>query len=469
MSSQAAATYHPDYQVIRLKEIFEAFCDPDNPQGFTTPHQFGFFVHEWMHFLQNTSTVHGITAFAHAVVLWTNIRWATDNNGLCAGSASIKQTDHENIQKQFKHRYYARSPKENSAIRSVALENIKFLSCDTVKVPIDDDPLYMFTELVCDVAINGADPVKVSIGSHEIMESAAYMLEEKFLAAFGEKPLEARMDPYQMVRGLAATIAPDLPSDLVLKCAIYSLQDRDPAAALFSILMKVRTQGVAFQDIEDTLVSQAREKLNAYHPEVEKTLQMAEGFFPLDEPLARAVKRTTAHMRTNYSLRIEDPFFEFDILQGIVTNQGAAIERAIEKYGVGVMVQERFGDPDGFQKDLMYDFRVGGNDEEALCTGRRMMHASFAYIFSFFKRKPDRLEQPTQWECPFYTSCGEDFRRDNQQTCKNTPWVTKALPAEKLCFFGRAIIGLGDPAQSPETPPTPATGIPSTQDAQAGR
>ncbi|WP_191486777.1 hypothetical protein [Pseudomonas sp. FEN] len=103
------------------------------------------------------------------------------------------------------------------------------------------------------------------------------------------------------------------------------------------------------------------------------------------------------------------PYFEFDVLQGIATNQGAAIERAIEKYGIGVMVQERFGDPDGFQKDLMYDFRVGGNDEEALCTGRRMMHASLAYIFHFSNESRTGLNNRSNGNARFIRRAEKTF------------------------------------------------------------
>lgn len=442
MYSNTAASYTPDFQVIRFKSIFQPFSDPDDLKHFETPHQMGFFIHEWIHFLHNVSTIHGISAYGLAAILWSNVR--THIYGVefeC--NEEQKRSNNLDIQKQFKHRLYIRKSKNNNLPAGLKPADVRFLTVDEHVTFIDEDPMYKCTDLVCKVEIGGADEQlveNVSIGCHEIVESVAYMLEAKYLSLKKEVPLPASVDPYHLVKGLASFVCPDVSIDAVLKCALLSLQHPDPPALLIGFLKGAQENIEKGIDPAEKLTEAARKYLSDNLQAMSDTFDLVESFCVVDEPMARAIKYTVRKMRNNYKHRISEPFFEIDLIDAFANDGESALFLAIEKFGVGYLIQERAGDDDKPMRDLMYDISTEDLADSDLSIGRRIAQAAFTYVFQFFKNDPDNLTEPTQLECPFYKSCNAKFRLTHANACKTTPWITQDLSLDEICFFGRAVL-----------------------------
>lgn len=442
MYIETAASYTPDYQVIRLKSVFQPFADPENPQPFETPHQAGFFIHEWIHFLHNLSTLHGICAYSHAVLVWSNVRtFIYEDDPEIDGSLAIQHN--ADIQRQFNYRLYARKSKNNNLPTNLVYADIEFLSCESRSSQIDDDPRYECTDIVCKVKIAKAEDsqlIEIAIGCHEIIESVAFMLEERFLARHKEIPAPTKIDPYYLVKGLAALIAPSLSSETVLRCALLSLQHLDPPK-LLTDLLKFAQKACESNKNPDTKITEiAKSHLLNNQKAIEENIAFIESMFAVDEPMARAVKYTTGKMRNNYIHRLSDPFFEIALIDKLAAKGEIALFFAMERFGVGFLIQERGGDEDEPMKDLMYDISLEDKNDPDLSSGRRIAQAAFSYVFQFFKDKPNELTQPTDLKCPFYTCCNSDFRRNNATVCRKTPWFTQDLDLSNMCFFGRAVI-----------------------------
>src|SRR5579863_4866619 len=88
MSYVTAASFLPDYLVIRLSKNLTAFANPNDIEGFTTQ-TMGYFFHEWVHYLHNVSTLHGITAFENALGIWSNFRHSCTVGAYSTGPANL--------------------------------------------------------------------------------------------------------------------------------------------------------------------------------------------------------------------------------------------------------------------------------------------------------------------------------------------------------------------------------------------
>lgn len=441
MVTQVAATYSPDYQLIRLKSVFPAFSDPIEPEGFQTPHQFGFFIHEWFHYLHNNSTIHGIAAYSHAVILWSNVRAIIDHNGLCLGDNFLPPENFADIRKQYKHRLNARAPQKNNIKHGTHLNDLEFISCEKSTTLIEEDKNYPCTRLHCDILIKANNEViKVSIGCHEIVEYIAFTLESKFLRSFKQNPVSAPVDPYLLIKGLSRLISPELEEDTILRCAIFSLQFPDPPFFLANLLGWANKIKREEKDPNIELTKKASNHLKKNIKVIEENIDLIGKIFPLESPFPRAVKHTANLIRKNYLHRIDEPFFEIELVNNFSRHGGTAIVAAMEKHGVGFLIQERCGPEDQFMRDLMLDISAADKQDAELSYGRRVAQAAFSYVFEFFRVEPDRILQPVKMRCPFFTSCNADYRRDNPSICSTEPWTSKNLENSKMCYFGEAVI-----------------------------
>ncbi|WP_397458769.1 hypothetical protein AB3464_01550 [Pseudomonas asplenii] len=441
MYTHVAASYAPDYHCIRLKSGFPAFADPHNPQGFETPQQAGFFVHEWLHYLHNNSTIHGITAYSHAMIIWSNVRHTLDANGCCGGDEVIPHEDFKDIRKQYAHLFQSRTPKLNELKSGAVLADVRFESCSKQIVAIEDDERYSCTTLECVYYVGGILREKpIRIGCHEIVEYVASALEAKFVRGCGEVPVQAAVAPYGLIKVLANFLAPSLSESTIIRCAVLSLQFTDPPAFLPELLSWANKNNSNGLDPDAELERVASNHIRSNLAVMDDTVSLIEGLFPVDEPFAHAVKYTTEIMRSNYIHRIANPFFELQLVEDLSKVGGKAFEEAMEKFGVGFLIQERPGPAEQFKRDLMYDLSKAAKKDAALSEGQRVWQAALTYTLSMFRDVPGRLTQPRQLRCPLFTACTAEYRRDNPSICNSEPWQTQNTEHSKICHFGRAII-----------------------------
>ena len=451
MATQVAATYSPDYQCIKLKSVFPAFADPEEPQGFQTPHQTGFFIHEWLHYLHNNSTIHGVTAYSHAVILWSNVRAIIDHNGLCIGDDHLPIQDFADIRKQYKHRLDSRAAQNNKIEASLRLDDLNFTSCKKDTAYIEGDENYPSTKLLCDVVSKVDDKVfKIKIGCHEIVEYIAFALESRFLRNLKELPLSAPIDPYLLINGLATLISPTLERETILRCAIFSLQLPDPPSYLAGLLDWSERNKCEQKDPDIEITKKASNHFKTNTHVMNDQVDMIENMLPLDSPFARAVKHTANLMKKNYLYRIDNPFFEIDLVNEFSRLGGSAINAAMDKHGVGFLIQEREGPDDKFMRDLMFDISLPHKLDADITYGRRVAQAAFSYVLEFFKVENDKIKQPVRMRCPFFTSCDSEYRRDNPSICSTAPWESRKLEQSKICYFGEAVINTKQPPSCEE-------------------
>lgn len=444
-----AASYLPDSQVITLKPVFQAFCDPENVRGFHGASEIGFFFHEWIHFLHNVSTIHGFSIFANLIHLRSAFRHTIGGDGLSAGSVSLNTEHKINAQNFLSYIGSQRASQNRSIPQELVLSEIEIIGVERIEKYIDgtDLPISKIT-CVIDASVGGSvERIEFDVTVNDILEFAAHSLEEKLNIKLGNVTPAAPFDPYELVSVVAKHVAPTLDGEMTLMCALASLQDSDPPSVLIDRMTSLEKAVQAGVNPRNWIDENQRKLLMESKQWVEDTLDAIDGAFPRDEYLARAVKGTTSIMRTNFSRRIESPLYELDLATEIASGQ-VSLSEIIERHGACAVIPQRDGEVDSIERDLMYDIDKTSCGDDLLSRGRRIMHATFRFIARHVT--PDGLVSTRDIPennrncCPFYTACTYEFRIDHPNDCKNRPW--KSLDyMENPCWYSHAVYVLRPP------------------------
>jgi len=445
LSSQTIASYLPDSQLIRLGVDLPAFCDPVDPRGFNGGHELAYVFHEWIHYLHNVSTIHGLSAFANLIHLWSGFRQTIGPDGFSMGSS----THPEDIQLHFRQKntfiqsIRNRRPNAISGKPSEDLVTVTALSERSQVLPGLD---FKTRVIVCELNIRNAQgdnyPASVEIGSHEIVESVAYMLEARFTIRAGGKPVEVPFAPYRLLTMLANHVAPHLTEELVIACGIASLQNSDPPASLLHELAFAEAERLKDCDVFAALEDRQCQGLHNASEWIEEQLKVIEDIFPVEEPMARAVRKTVSTMRSNFEARKQLPFLELTIIKSIIQSNGN-LTPILRAFGACGIFQQCLGFDDDLQRDRLYEFILDDEKDPSLDLGRRLMHAAFDFI-RLHSRQGEivpTLELPKSRRnmCPFYTVCGLETRRESPQVCAEEPWLTAHRATADLCWYGHAV------------------------------
>jgi len=441
--STPAATYAPEMQLLTLKPDFEAFADPANPRGFESPEQVAIFFHEWIHYLHNVSTVHGLTTFGTLTILWSNFRETIGADGWSHGATNVPEKDAQDIERQYGLLKTLRSRRSTTLPQKVAPH---LVTLDQVgAVPAVESCPDELTVLECNALVAPAteDGVaqahKVYITTNEILECAAYMLEEKAAVAMKTLLPLPDVNPYLLVPKARDLLAPGLSDECLLMCALASVQCADPPRALL-FLLKAGANAQNEGDDPREAVQAAGERLfEAYQPSAMASISMIDDMFPVHEPMARAVLSTLRRIERNLSYRKKDLFFELSIVESLRQGPVTMLD-AIERYGAPSILQQRKGDPEQMGLDLIYAFDLPGEPKGEIAAGWNMMHAAFKFLNAHLRtgslRSTDLVVGAT---CPFYTSCQAYYRRTAAQNCNSTPWLSVGAE-EGLCEYALAVV-----------------------------
>ncbi|WP_199251932.1 hypothetical protein [Aeromonas veronii] len=445
----AMASYLPESQIITLSNDILAFHDPENPIGFTNPIQFGVFFHEWIHYLHNVSTISGLSLFSIQVTLWSNFRWTMNEDKLSGGSQELSEEHIINNKNMFTYIRHGRINNNAMIPSNIQPDNVEIIFFELLEKEIKNDQVTKPSTIKCDMTWNGKI-FTLYIGILEMLESAAYMLESKLVSTMGETPISARFSPYHLVSTLASKIAPSLSNEDIICCIITALQYNDPPELLLSILKDLESQPVDERQL--FLKSHAKKLLQIQEDAVDETIRKIREMFPVHEPMGDVVKLTLDRIENNISFRKTDPFIELSIID-ITSKEICQIDEFIIQFGGCTIIQERHGEDDQIERDIMYD--LNNNDfDDFKSFGWKMMRAAFHFTMLHFDqhgkiKSTKELPESKYRKCPFYTSCNYKQRHDSGHICAQTPWET-IKNNDCKCYYAAAVKATNPPPNSLE-------------------
>lgn len=443
VAKETAGSYIPDSMVIKLGKALDAFADPLTPKGFEKPETFGIFFHEWIHYLHNVSTIVGISALQNLIKLWQIFRFSFEPGGFSAGSDPLPSDAAVMVTELQKYLGGSRKRHFSTLDKLTSLNNV------TVTDIVLEPQGTAISTLRCTIHVleqDGHDQVHTAhIGTNEILENVAWLLEKKLVNALGGASNLSlpTVTPYRIVEAAASLKVPEQDDDVIIACMLSALQDSDPPSVLLD----------RFEIVKDALEKQVSPiaelakmtKLQLANNEtwMENCLCGIEASFPVDEPMARAVRDLVATVRRNMQFRRDDPFFEFSIIEKLRANS-ATFDDEIRRYGACAVIQERSGYEDDIQRDLMYCFTDRTEDETDPQVGWRIIHAAFRFLglhTSVTGFMPTINIKAIA--CPFYTICDLSLRKAEPEICRTSPWISVDWatwePKGDRCWYGTAI------------------------------
>lgn len=445
----AIASYSPDRQIITFSEDMMVCPEGANSGLFQGPKIVSYFFHEWIHYLHNVSTIHGISAFSSFIGMWNAFRFTTDKFGF--GSGKFNGTSAELLRTQAYIEVLATTRRlaNKHLAGDASIERYSIISC----APMGDvNGVQDHLDLTVEKSNEAGEsvPYQMLFGPTEILESVAYLLESHLLIhAFEQEQSVAPVFPYHALTLLAKHLAPKLNEKEVLICGLASLQSTFPADAVFNLLLECNKLKDSGEQIETRLKQLTINNLESHATQLRLGLKEIYSMFPLDVGGARAVKATVSCMLKNLDLRLDNPFFELDLIEDIKiagpNGFHKLMDELMDKHGVCSCRQKRQGSTEIIGRDVLFNFAVAGRDEK-LNESRLILLASFDYLTAHMRR--DGTFQPTTVVkrcCPFYTSCIESTRRDHPDDCKNMPWRAVTTRPDTLCIYAAGVRDLGAP------------------------
>lgn len=439
--SESGAKYRPDMQVMILPAYLEAALDEKEPDTFLTASEKAFIFHEWIHYLHNVSTIHGLASLATLLKLWSNFRYIFWRKDASADEPSQKAAMLLDIDADVRYMAGFRSAQENKLPEKLHISDVRFYEVKLTPLPLGQRGQTM---LVCEAEIKlpvTGERIQstVRIGTHEILESAAYLLEELFATTLGEILVTPPYAPYFLVQSLAEAIAPRISKRCILLAALAALQFPDPPQKLVDMLKCGEAACIAGEDGEAAVRTVAIELFEELLPKALETLKIFENGFDKDERMTHAVHRLTSTLRKNLAFRKEDLFFELEFA-GTDIGKKQNWVAARSRYGAPMLLLESKGDEQRVKKDKM-TFLQGdpAKDREAVAQ-RKLLYASFHYMFAYLSEdyKSGRLN-PKPSRCPFYTSCEHELRMREPRQCESTPWLSlQDVESSDVCEYAVA-------------------------------
>ncbi|WP_186157103.1 hypothetical protein [Burkholderia gladioli] len=454
----AIATYMPDRQIITFSAAMQvAPRESSGPAHFTGTHT-GYFFHEWIHYLHNVSTGHGITAFANLVVLWSAFRSTTDNHGFGQGESPSAPVEEFMVKQRLELLVTTRGSRGGKLPPWATPDRCKVVShAPASREGYGRDHISMTVEV--SNAEGAVTTLSTSLGAHEILESVAYLLEKRLVNALGGEPSPVPVVPYHALVLLAKHVAPALTEEEVLICGLGSLQYTFPADAIGHLFSECNAATAGAQ-VRPRMHKLVVDNLNEHQTEIQRCLDDMEATFPSDAGFGKAAREVVSTMRRNINARLVRPFFELDLIDQVKASgiQGfhVLMDEFMKAHGVCSCKQERPGFLDDLGRDDLFEFAIAARDDD-LNQARRIMQASFEFLARHFST--DGTLRSTQaarlGPCLFYTSCREPMRHERGDDCRNQPWLAAIAEGHK-CWYAQGVLQLRPDHPAPSTCSTTA-------------
>lgn len=461
-SDSVTAGYFPEWMVIRLPESY-TWMFLENGHGPASPadraRSLAIFFHEWIHHFHNTSTISGILAFSATMSLWSSFRWTVSAFGSGGSdSADLPEAHHVHIERMSKYFNAVRKRRECNEKLKAFNKGFAFYNDENAIVaePIAKLPKWadgmateVFHVLRCHArrlrggSYSNIENVVVEIGTFEIVEGVASLLETLLVRCIcpGENPEAMPFSPYELLPRFAEHIVPDINDELIVACAIASLQHPDPPTELLRILRELAP--IDGKDREKFVESIAMDLVRRNRNNIELHLRYLDRRFPVDEPMAEVVKWLTVRMRARLDEREATAFPELQLLTKIAFDPTKILEALVDRSSALLFLMSTQGIAGNDSAHLL-ELRppYTGRSESAFQAGRFRFWTALHFLNQHLGEEniinSKSVESSTASSvCPLYCHCDYPPRLRNEPSCKEAPWRIgeSKLAQEEICWY----------------------------------
>ena len=454
------AVYETHRFCIRLPP-YAAFVDDDAVINETlTDATLAVFVHEYVHFVHNVSTVVGWTAYELLLDILALFTRSLDEHARC-DEKRLSADDRDSLARSLRAfaalegaRYLPEHPS-----RAVGLK--------VVDVVDREEPLDGLNVKLCDVEWkitrrDGSEQnASLSVGALLIEEGVAYLLETSVREGhLQSRTLSATMDdvplfPYVAYQILCRHLAPSASPLAMARLGLIALNSNRPGAVLSGALRAyevARSGGLddnaACEKVRDALSATISDILTRIQG---RNLDALPGIYVDRGVLHDGIKQVAKWFAEGLAERQRDIWFDLDWCASDPVDR-SLLEARFRRQIPCDIIQERFGANDKPERDVL--LTMAPHD----LNGVRALQAQFDFLLGHLRSAGlastvDGGGQP----CPFFTSCTLKLRRDEPQICAAQPWTF--WQRERSCWYGVAVAGsmgklaivIDDDSQNDET------------------
>lgn len=447
MSASPIAGYLPEKLIIRLGTEIRIVDATGSPVPFPTTAAFAVFVHEYIHYLHNISTVCGLSGFMNTLELWRLFRRTIDPVGFSVGSSQLDGATQAHLERLLRVLFAGRSVRRPS-LRTVAAPVYVEILRATLENKVEDHRGALLSTFACEVEVRddqgAAERCRIEIGIPEIMEAAAWLLERRLASALAPDAAESSVPvfPYKLVSALAEHLLPGIPEETILACILAAMQSSDPADGLQQILGIAKHATDEGRDPLDAIRNLAAAIVTTNESTLLQCLSQIEAEFAGNGIMAVAIRTILSAARDAIARRRSNPLFEIELVDDLAARR-LSIDTLMTQLPSCAVLQKNAGPADEIQRDLLASFRPRNADGSDPEDGLRVTHA----IFDFMGRHIEAgalmaTDSLPPRECPFYTCCDLRLRMVDPAICSRSPWHSAdwhGWDDQGRCWYGAAV------------------------------
>ncbi len=451
-ASQTLGSYAPNRFLITVDSSHKIATAGGMPLRMSRK-ELSVFFHEYMHYLQNISTVIGLHEFICSYDMWRLFRETFDKAQGCRGTKALPRQRRSWV-KEIQDAGALRDGRTLSTppARHTAVSfRIGGVSSSLVSKPFCGSSVEAHqVTLSGDVLYPRGQPKQCTyqLGLIAIQESVAFELDQMVARTAGStapQPHDAPVFPYKLLRSLRDYYEPSLTTMMLIKLATIAQQTNDPAGVLIDCLGQIKqkvangsTVASAFLDVQKFWHPQARRYLAAALQDVQTySATITNGVY-----IKEAIRIICATFQSSLTARQADLYFDLAPFDSRGQCDFKKLQALIQKHKPCLVLQEGDGDETVVGRDTLFAFsplpKRGIDPEAAL----RTFHSA---LYLMLIHSPKRGFTPTHpsvaGTCPFFTSCRLPLRRNDPDICQYTPWDAASWAGWKAglsCNYGSA-------------------------------
>lgn len=366
------------------------------------------FIHEYLHFFHNISTVSGFYEFYIYLMQYLIFRESVNKNGFCLSSSRISKDEQKTLSDLLLILKKLYGYTGNKDINNFSFALVK-----------SEIPLANGISVISNYVIEGYE--NIEIGMTAILEAIAFELMSKINSdvLFSS---EFKTHPYYIIKEIVRQkISYEFSQDFFLKILILSLQTNDPIGALDAILNDLKSKFRVFNS--DFLIKKIQDSLNiddfikSTKNDIKVQLsRVSKGKFK------EILEFIFSKMEKALTRRKECPFIELEWFVGNKLNSDKISEN-MQTYNMCSFIENQ----------LFYGF-FNYNENVNI----------FNAIFDFMRKhlKNDKFistKQLPPYSCIFYEQCAKNPKplKNFNSFCKTAPYKNykKYKHDGKICWY----------------------------------
>lgn len=419
-----------------------------NPQNEPTLHRLAVFLHEYLHFTHNYSTVAGLYDFFVQLRLLRIYINTVDSKGKSHGEHVLSLEAQKETHSLLKWRRHLRGGVVSDASNALRREKVHpplmGIQRSTSQLTIGPQMIEAHgVSAVFDVSGlgSGRAVMDVQLGSDVLMECCAVeaecLLYEKTGASAGEVRKQVPPYPYLTARAIFEGIADFSPtSGFLCRACVLALQSTDPGDAFVQLAEACKMAGSNADEshLIGTFLSNSKYFFReTVHRILEGSLQPEVEPFATRGPAGRGLQRMASWANDLFNRRLEGDFFELEAVEA-APDLGPLV--AMLRSLPSCPVIQEIDAMDSHELLYFSETEVPPELTGEIGAAQALFHLTDAHISTGrFSETAVAISRA----CPFFKACRAPLSSTSPEICERSPWESFSPATGEGCWYSAGV------------------------------